>query len=89
VLPWRRLHRFWILISRNMPLMIRIVHWPGLIMLWLMLLLLWSIRVILGCPSAPALAVLLYLLTLLGILQIVVTAIDILQQLSVKHAISW
>jgi hypothetical protein len=50
-------------------------------MLWLMLLLLWSIRVFLGGPSAaaPATRVLLYLLALLGVLQVIVTSIDILE----------
>ena len=43
-----------------------------------MLLLLWSIRVILGSPStaAPTTEVLLYLLALLEVLQVIVTAIN-------------
>jgi len=50
-------------------------------MLWLMLLLLWSIRVILGGPSAtaPVTRVLLHLLALLGVLRVVVTTIEIIE----------
>jgi hypothetical protein len=50
-------------------------------MLWLMIVFSWCTRVILGGPSAaaPATRVLLYLLALLGVLQLLVTAIDILE----------
>jgi hypothetical protein len=62
-------------------------------MLWLMLLLLWSIRVIVGGPSAaaPATRVLLYLLALLAVLQLLVTILTYwssqLQYYSAKHAV--
>jgi len=49
-------------------------------MLWLMLLLLWSSRVVLGGPSAATPATrAFYLPGLLGILQVIVITIDILE----------
>lgn len=50
-------------------------------MLWLMVLVLWSIRIVFYGTSAasPAARVLYYLLTLLGILQVVTTIIDMLE----------
>lgn len=50
-------------------------------MLWLMVLLLWSMRIVFYGTSAasPAARVFYYLLALLGILQVAVTAIDMLE----------
>jgi hypothetical protein len=50
-------------------------------MLWLIIILLWSIQVTFGGPSdsSPAMRVLYYLIALLGILQLVVTTIEVLE----------
>lgn len=49
-------------------------------MLWLMLLILWGLRLVFGgtAAAAPAARTLIHLLVLLGLLQVLITIIDIL-----------
>jgi len=50
-------------------------------MIWFMIFVLWSLRVVLGDSTAasPTMKVLMYLIALLGVLQVVVSTIDLIE----------
>lgn len=52
-------------------------------MLWLMVFVLWCVRLSITGPSAasPAASVILYLMVLLGVLQVIVDAIELVESL--------